>query len=216
MHTAPGITPVEPGHHVGSANHGDPDSLEWNHVQLDPAAVYEAILAVLRPQVSREALLDHHAVPDLASSVFMAVWSKRDGLQQPYRYARRAARNGLMRFLSQERRRLALQRDWADARMDSAGGMNPASALTSEGSSQDSRDGLGARQLAFVESLLALQDGRTRLIVHLRYRGGHSWMEIAERVGMSAPSARMRLRRFMAQTRRAWDARGEQARTDWA
>ena len=61
--------------------------------------------------------------------------------------------------------------------------------------------------LPWVRACVERQDGQTRLILHLRYEAGFSWRLIAEAVGGSAASVRMKEQRFCRRTLIAWESR---------
>jgi len=149
--------------------------------------------------VRNEPLLTTEDARDLCSDVVSAVWPLRHELRYPLRYARRATRFSVIRFLKHKRQRRSAQYIWCQDR-------TAEHAITG---SMD-LDGMAParpRRSAFVHDQLRRQDGVTQLILHLRYESNYSWLAIAEAVGGSAASVRMKEKRFRQRTRSAWEAR---------
>jgi len=154
----------------------------------------------LKACAHREQLLTAEDLKDLCADVVAAVWPRRDELVYPMRYLRKVARHRLIAFLREKRRRIQTHSEWEmqhrDERQSHAG----------LGLIATPEDAWGNRR-AFVGEFLSGQDGHTRLIVHLRYEAKYSWQLIADVVGGSADSVRMKEHRFCQRTLAAWKAR---------
>lgn len=156
--------------------------------------------AYLRACSRNESLLTEEDLKDISADVLAAIWPRKSELEHPLRYTRKVVRNHVIRFLRKKRRRLEVLAEWDGSGSESTVSASlPHSELSYGGSARPRQD--------FVRACVERQDGQTRLILHLRYEAGFSWRLIAEAVGGSAASVRMKEQRFCRRTLIAWESR---------
>lgn len=176
-------------------------------------ALQSHVLSYLVGCVKRESLLCREDLQDLCSEVVTAVWQRLEGIDHPLRYARRSARHAVLKLLRAKRRRRQVHQEWHDTRSGYCGdyggdyGVDYYGMAAHFDTAAEAARGVPPRR-AFVQRQLKDQDGRTRLILHLRYEAGYDWKVIADLVGGTPASVRMRERRFCLRTREAWEAAG--------
>lgn len=160
--------------------------------------LYRSVRRYLNARLHGEPLLSEEDVRDLTADVVSSVWLRVDELSHPVRYARRAARNRLIRFLVTKRRRMQLHHDWCEDHrpLEFRRGPEAVPSVLESGPSNE--------RMEVLRRFMTEADGRTRLILHLRHGSKLSWQDIAHLAGVSASSARMRESRFRRRVRQAW------------
>lgn len=162
--------------------------------------LYRSVGQYLNASLRKEPLLTREDVRDLTADVISCIWPRVDDLTHPIRYARRAARNKLIRFLTLKRRRMHLNNDWCTLHQPLE---IPRFNLTDH---RPVDSCLANKRIEFLRRSMHDEDGRTRLILHLRHGSDMSWPDIANLTGVSPSTARMREQRFRKRVLRAWNA----------
>lgn len=146
-----------------------------------------------RACVAQEPLLSVHDVDDLASDVMVAIIPRLEGLRKPDHYARRMARNRVIREL--KRRRMDPSIGIPDYLRD-----GPALADVPDTDQDGDDDALSDndhRLLAVAQDLLLGEDETTRVMVASRCSVPEStFHEISQQTGVSSSALRMRMTRF--------------------
>lgn len=162
--------------------------------------LYDTVRSYLLACSEREPLLTQEDVRDLTSEVVSSVWTKRAELRNPHRYARRASRNRLTRFLVLKRRRLRTRQEWLQEKQSSSAYRESDSTAMHAFPVVRNRT-----RMDFMRQSLACANGEVRLILHLRHDAGMSWADIAEIAGVTPSAARMKALRFRKRVRLAWE-----------
>lgn len=178
---------------IGAAN----ETTTVANIELCVVRLQSEVNAYLRACMRRESLLTEEDLKDVSAEVVATIWSRKNDLDHPLRYARKVVRHRLIQFLREKRRRLEVLSEWHNSRTESI-------SLGSEPSLGQSLGTAVRPRQEFVRACLERQDGQTRLILHLRYEAGFSWRLIAEVVGGSAASVRMKEQRFCRRILAAW------------
>lgn len=171
-------------------------------VEGDTAALQEAydIHSSLVFGLARRVTNDHAAACDVAQEVFLQLWEQPDRVD--------LGRGSLRAFLGVVTHRRALDvvrsRTRRDNREDRVGREEPLATVTHETEIVEADDTL--RRSDRLRSALRQLPTDQRLAVDLAYFGGHTYREVADKLGIPEGTAKSRLRLALAKLRSVLDA----------